>query len=277
MQAPSCERHKTAQRTLFLLFATNNCFPTSDEKLLALFEFCWFFWNQRGGGQQSLVMCGIASFFKDWRMFKAASPINTMTLKKLQRCYQYRWSTFAETPNVALICCVIWKDFWWRADYYRHFKYRGGCTLFQGSVWCEKCVEARHYTVIWKKILFANNRNRIRWVVLGLSQGGACTVLFENLTENSLKGGLSNDNTDNSPLFSLVTTFEQFIQVVKTIQQFEHFRRLANNISGTWFQNSLPTASQSSQLALTFIWQQGSVDIFFVHETERWEHAQVKN
>ena len=43
MQAPSCERHKTAQRTLFLLFANNNCFPTSEEKLLALFEFRRFF------------------------------------------------------------------------------------------------------------------------------------------------------------------------------------------------------------------------------------------
>ncbi len=43
MQAQSCGRHKTAQRTLFLLFANNNCFPTSEEKLLALFEFRRFF------------------------------------------------------------------------------------------------------------------------------------------------------------------------------------------------------------------------------------------
>jgi hypothetical protein len=27
MQAPSCERPKTAQRTLFLSFESNNCFP----------------------------------------------------------------------------------------------------------------------------------------------------------------------------------------------------------------------------------------------------------
>jgi hypothetical protein len=27
VQAPSCERHKTALRTLFLLFANYNCFP----------------------------------------------------------------------------------------------------------------------------------------------------------------------------------------------------------------------------------------------------------
>ncbi len=26
MQAPSCEKHKTAPRTLFLSFANNNCF-----------------------------------------------------------------------------------------------------------------------------------------------------------------------------------------------------------------------------------------------------------
>ncbi len=31
VQSSSCERHKTAQRTLFLLFAINNCFPTSDD------------------------------------------------------------------------------------------------------------------------------------------------------------------------------------------------------------------------------------------------------
>ncbi len=39
MKAPSCERPKTNQRTLFLSFAINNCYPTSGEKLLAIFEF----------------------------------------------------------------------------------------------------------------------------------------------------------------------------------------------------------------------------------------------
>ncbi len=38
MQAPSCERPKTTQRSLFFPFAINNCFPASDEKLLAVFE-----------------------------------------------------------------------------------------------------------------------------------------------------------------------------------------------------------------------------------------------
>jgi hypothetical protein len=33
MQAPSCERPKANQRTLFLSFAINNYNPTSDEKL----------------------------------------------------------------------------------------------------------------------------------------------------------------------------------------------------------------------------------------------------
>jgi hypothetical protein len=38
MQAPSFERPKTNQRTPFLSFAINNCYPTSDEKMLAAFE-----------------------------------------------------------------------------------------------------------------------------------------------------------------------------------------------------------------------------------------------
>ncbi len=97
---------------------------------------------------------------------------------------------FAETPNVERICRVIWKDLWLRVDYYRHLSYRGGCTisLFKLSVLCEKCVAARQYAFIWKQLLISNDRNKVRWVVLGLSQDGTCTDLFENLSENSLKG-----------------------------------------------------------------------------------------
>jgi hypothetical protein len=43
---------------------------------------------------------------------------------------------------------------------------------------------------IGKQLLFANNRNRVRGAVLGLSQDGACTDLFENLSVNVLKGDL---------------------------------------------------------------------------------------
>jgi hypothetical protein len=48
----------------------------------------------------------------------------------------------------------------------------------------------------------------VRWVVLCLSQDGACTDSFENFHDNSLKGGLFNDITLNLPLFSLVNTFK---------------------------------------------------------------------
>ncbi len=105
---------------------------------------------------------------------------------------------------------IIWKDLLWRADLYRLYKHRGGCTipLFQSSVWCEKCVAARHYSVIGKQLYFANNRNRVCGAVLCLSQDGACTNLFTNFSENSLKGYLSNDTTLNPLLFSLVNTFK---------------------------------------------------------------------
>ena len=46
------------------------------------------------------------------------------------------------------------------------------------------------------------------FAVLGLSQDGACTDLFQNLSVNSLKGDLSNATTFKLPLFSLDNTFK---------------------------------------------------------------------
>ncbi len=61
---------------------------------------------------------------------------------------------------------------------------------------------------IGKQLLIANDRNKVRWVVLGFLQDVACTDLFENHSENILKGDLSKDTTVNLPLFSLVNTFK---------------------------------------------------------------------
>ncbi len=64
VQSSSCEWPETAQRTLFLLFANNNCLP--------------------------------------------------ITLK-CRRC-KHRYWFFADTPNIARICRVIWKDLLWCSD-----------------------------------------------------------------------------------------------------------------------------------------------------------------
>jgi hypothetical protein len=69
-------------------------------------------------------------------------------------------------------------------------------------------ISLRHYTVIGKQLLLSNDRNRVPWAVLGLSQDGACIDLFENLSVNSLKGDLSNATTFKLPLFSLDNTFK---------------------------------------------------------------------
>ncbi len=58
-----------------------------------------------------------------------------------------------------------------------------------------------------KQLLLSNDRNRVRWVVLGLSEDGVCTDLFKNVSVNSLKEDLSDATTFNPPLFSLVNTF----------------------------------------------------------------------
>ncbi len=71
------------------------------------------------------------------------------------------------------------------------------------------CVAARHYADICKQLLNANNINRVFWVVSGLLLDGACTDFFENLSENSSKGDLSNVTTFNPPFFSLVDTFNK--------------------------------------------------------------------
>jgi hypothetical protein len=57
-------------------------------------------------------------------------------------------------------------------------------------------------------ILISNDINRVRWVVLGLSQDGVCNDSFGNLSENSLKGDQSNDTKFKPHLFSLVNTFK---------------------------------------------------------------------
>jgi hypothetical protein len=77
--------------------------------------------------------------------------------------------------------------------------------MFQLSLRCEKCAAAGHNSVIGKQLLFAN---RDRLVVLGLSQNGACSDLFENFSENSFKGDLPNYTTLTTPRFSLVNTFK---------------------------------------------------------------------
>ncbi len=79
--------------------------------------------------------------------------------------------------------------------------------------------------------MFANDTNRVRGAVLYLSQDGACTNLFENFSENNLKGALSNDTTDNPPLFSLVNTFKDISDDIppglslSSVIQGKHYKR----------------------------------------------------
>ena len=119
---------KTAQRTLFLSFEINNCFPITVLR------------RRRWKNPQNLMPRGNSNIAID--IFDRSNSI-------------------------------IWKDFDGeaRANFYRHLKYRGGCTiqLFQLGVWCEKCVAAQHYAVICKQLLISNDRNRVRW---SLSEDG---------------------------------------------------------------------------------------------------------
>ncbi len=72
-------------------------------------------------------------------------------------------------------------------------------------------IHLRLYSAIGKQLLFSNNRNRVRWAVLDLSQGEHKTDLFENFSVKGLKRDLSNNITVNPPLFALVNTFKVHI------------------------------------------------------------------
>ncbi len=106
--------------------------------------------------------------------------------------FKHRYWFFADTPNIGRNYCAIWKDLWWVADSYRLLKYRGGCTIpwFQLG---EKCVAARHFAVIGKQLWISNERNRVRWTVLGPSQEGVCTDSVENFSMKSSQRQQSND------------------------------------------------------------------------------------
>jgi hypothetical protein len=84
--------------------------------------------------------------------------------------------------------------------------------MFEFTTWhagfVDFLISLRHYTVIGNQLFISNDRNKVRWVVLELLQDGTRTDFFENLSENTLKGDLSNDTTFNPPLFSLVDTFK---------------------------------------------------------------------
>ncbi len=61
------------------------------------------------------------------------------------------------------------------------------------------------------------DRNRVRWFFLGLLRDGACIHLYENHSENSLTGDISNATTVNPSLFSLVNTFKKIAHLVSNI------------------------------------------------------------
>ncbi len=129
--APSCERPKTATRTLFLSFESNNCFPIT-------------------------VWCR--------RLMKKSGKLACHMMNS-----NIAFGSSADAPNIGRNVSVIWKDLLWSSDSYPLLKYSGGCgiPLFLISVRCEKCVAARHYCAICKQFLNANDINRVRSYRMG--------------------------------------------------------------------------------------------------------------
>ncbi len=117
--------------------------------------------------------------------------------------------------------------------------------LFECTTWLVSFLDffifLRHYSVIGKQLLFANNRNRIRWAVLGLSKDEGWIDLFENLSVNSLKGDLSNAITFNPPLFSLVNTFNPLLFIRGLSCLFRRVQTSQNCLKLTWISLQPPS------------------------------------
>jgi hypothetical protein len=99
------------------------------------------------------------------------------------------------------------------------------------------------YTDIGIQLFISNDRNRVRRIDLGLSQDGACTDLFENLSENSLSGDLSNDIIVNPPFLSFVNTFNVSLDLIKysVLLNFSDRFAVGQNVATTWsFEKEAP-------------------------------------
>ncbi len=110
MQAPSV----TTQRTLFLSFAINNCFQTSDEKLLAVLELVLgdFFTIIKPLSGTAPNVTSVFLFV--WRIFVCASAIIAMTLK-------------VTTSVLPISVRYLYRNTKHRVDFPRYLKrYRGG-------------------------------------------------------------------------------------------------------------------------------------------------------
>jgi hypothetical protein len=116
LKALSCKRPKTIQRTLFLSFEINNCFP--------LTVLC-----RRLIKKSGKVACHLVN-----------SNIAFGSLPTLQMSHE--------------LIALFEKIYYGEPIFTELLKYRGGCTisLFQLSVLCEKCVAARQYSVIGQQL-----------------------------------------------------------------------------------------------------------------------------
>ncbi len=89
---------------------------------------------------------------------------------------------FAEAPNIARYCRVIWKDLWWSSDWFLPSSQISGrmyntdvsikCMMWKVFRSPTPCL-CRYLQTIFE----CKWHNRARWVVLGLLQDGACTHL----------------------------------------------------------------------------------------------------
>jgi hypothetical protein len=117
--------------------------------------------------------------------------------------FKLRCSFFADSPNIAGDCRVIWK-----------FIMEG--RFLPSSLSAVKVYNTKvsvngifYLCVATRQLLYSNTRNRLCRAVLGISQDGVRTDSYENFSMKSWKRDQSNDTKFYPPLFSLVNTHKK--------------------------------------------------------------------
>ncbi len=120
--APSCKRPKTTQRTLFLSFESNNCFPITIRLKKKSGKHAFHMEN-------SNIAIGSLPTLQTSHGFLAL----------FEKIY-YGKPIFTDFSNIGEDCTI---------------------PFFQLSLRCEKCAAAGRNSVIGNQLLYANNRNRV--------------------------------------------------------------------------------------------------------------------
>ncbi len=114
--------------------------------------------------------------------------------------------------RLTIINLFTWRDIWSVG--------KEPIVMFEFTTWhasfTDFFIKLRRYTDIGKQLFISNDRHRVRWEVLGLSQDGVCTDSCESFSVKSLRLDQSKDTKFSPPSFLIGQYIEVALKNIKT-------------------------------------------------------------